>query len=54
MGSHCRLVWIAMIAAGLAALGIGGGLLVRRGRAAPKRRWPLPRRGRKRSRLPWR
>jgi 1-acyl-sn-glycerol-3-phosphate acyltransferase len=42
-----------LIAAGLAALGIGGGVLVRRGRTPPKRRVPLPRR-RRRSRLPWR
>jgi 1-acyl-sn-glycerol-3-phosphate acyltransferase len=42
-----------LIAAALAALGIGGGLLVRRGRTPPpKRRLPLPRR--RRSRLPWR
>jgi 1-acyl-sn-glycerol-3-phosphate acyltransferase len=42
-----------LIAAGLAALGIGGGALVRRGRRPPKRRLPLPRR-RQRSRAPWR
>jgi 1-acyl-sn-glycerol-3-phosphate acyltransferase len=55
-----------LIAAGLAALGIGGGVLARRGRRQPrrlpvprrggataKRRLPLPRR-RRRSRLPWR
>jgi 1-acyl-sn-glycerol-3-phosphate acyltransferase len=41
-----------LIAATLAALGIGGGLLVKRGRRPPKRRLPLPRR--RRSRLPWR
>jgi 1-acyl-sn-glycerol-3-phosphate acyltransferase len=56
-----------LIAASLAALGIGGGLLVRRGRTPPpKRRLPTPKRGRsaakrlplprrrRRSRLPWR
>ena len=41
-----------LIAAGLAALGIGGGLLVRRGRTPPRRQ--LPFRRRPRSRLPWR
>jgi 1-acyl-sn-glycerol-3-phosphate acyltransferase len=41
-----------VIAASLAALGIGGGLLVKRGRKPPPRRLPLPRR-RKRSRTPW-
>jgi 1-acyl-sn-glycerol-3-phosphate acyltransferase len=40
-----------LIAASLAALGIGGGLLVKRGRTPRKRRLPLPRR--RRSRLPW-
>jgi 1-acyl-sn-glycerol-3-phosphate acyltransferase len=43
-----------LIAAGLAALGIGGGVLVRRGRTPPKRRLPLPKRRRRRSRPPWR
>jgi 1-acyl-sn-glycerol-3-phosphate acyltransferase len=55
-----------LIAASLAALGIGGGLLVKRGRiSAPKRRPALPKRARsaakrlplprlRRSRLPWR
>jgi 1-acyl-sn-glycerol-3-phosphate acyltransferase len=42
-----------LIAAGLAALGVGGGVLVRRRRTPPKRRLPLPRR-RSRSRVPWR
>jgi 1-acyl-sn-glycerol-3-phosphate acyltransferase len=53
-----------LIAAGLAALGVGGGVLVRRGRRPPKRRLPLGRRStaarglplprRSRSRAPWR
>jgi 1-acyl-sn-glycerol-3-phosphate acyltransferase len=50
-----------LIAASLAALGIGGGLLVRRGRRPPpKRRLRLPKgvlsspKRRRRSRLPWR
>ncbi|MGH2742963.1 MAG: lysophospholipid acyltransferase family protein [Thermoleophilaceae bacterium] len=40
-----------LIAAALAALGIGGGLLVKRGRTPPKRRLPFRTR---RSRAPWR
>jgi 1-acyl-sn-glycerol-3-phosphate acyltransferase len=43
----------SLIAAALAALGVGG-FLVRRGRTPPKRRLPLPRRRARRSRLPWR
>jgi 1-acyl-sn-glycerol-3-phosphate acyltransferase len=43
----------SLIAAALAALGVGG-FLVRRGRTPPKRRLLLPRRRARRSRLPWR